>query len=139
MIGKNNPFNIRYNPLNKWKGLTGNTRGFCDFEDIYFGIRTCMYLILRSYPKKNVLTVSEIINRFAPSSENNTDKYINYVCAKCICFPWDIPSEDFGINELIQFFYAMSCFEGNPTSKINIQVSLKLFFVNGKDYNKVKV
>lgn len=77
---KNNPANIRYSPLNKWKGSTEPLNGFCQFETIYYGVRA-LILTLRTYIIKHKLTsVDQIIKRFAPPTENNTRLYISYVC-----------------------------------------------------------
>ena len=79
MIGKNNPFNIRYNRLNHWKGQIGQTRGFCDFENYTYGVRAAAYLLMISYRKRGINTIRGIIYAFAPPSENNTSHYISYV------------------------------------------------------------
>lgn len=89
MIGRNNPFNIRYNPKNKWKGQDGDTRGFCNFVSLEFGVRAAAYLLIKSYRQKGLVTYSEIISRFAPSSENETGNYISFVCSKLHVFPFD--------------------------------------------------
>lgn len=79
MIGLNNIFNIRHNNINRWIGEISHTRGFCDFDMVNNCIRA-MCIILRTYRlKHNLTTVSAIINRFAPSCENDTDRYIRYV------------------------------------------------------------
>ena len=90
MVGKNNPFNIRYNPRNMWLGLEKDQvyHGFCNFVDIKYGIRAACYLLMVSYRKKGIVTISEIVSRFAPSSENDTEKYIQYVCNCLGCFPF---------------------------------------------------
>lgn len=111
MIGKNNPFNIRYSPLNKWKGLCGSTRGFCDFKDEYFGVRAAMYLLMRSYKKKNIETIKEMIERFAPPSENKTADYVAYICYNTHMLPFDIPKTDF---DWVSLFHYISAYEGNP-------------------------
>ena len=113
MIGKNNPFNIRYTFGSNWIGRTGQTKGFCNFSSLEYGVRACAILLFRSYRKLNVLTVTEIISRFAPSSENDTDKYIQFVCNKCGIFPFDIPRDKF---EMCAVMHAMSIFEGNSVS-----------------------
>lgn len=125
MIGKNNPLNVRYNPLNKWKGQIGSTKGFCDFESLEFGVRAAAYLILRSYKRKGFKTYAQIIQRFAPPSENKTNLYFNYVCNKCNSMPFDVPS---GINEYVDLLYAMSHFEGNPLSWLDIKDVIKKYF-----------
>lgn len=78
-IQNNNPFNLRYNHINRWKGMTGHNKGFCVFESMDYGIRAGI-ITFRTYINKYHLTdVESIIMRFAPSSENNTSNYISYV------------------------------------------------------------
>lgn len=79
-IRNNNPLNIRIG--NKWLGLkTTNTDGtFDQFISVNWGYRAA-FIILRNYIRKYKCdTVAKIINRFAPSSENNTEAYIKHVC-----------------------------------------------------------
>ena len=109
MIGNNNPFNIRYSVGNKWIGQNGCTRGFADFSSLDYGIRAACILIMVSYRKKDVVTIQEIIERFAPSVENNTQKYVDFVCSIIGCFPFSIPR----IDEYPKLLNAMSIFEGN--------------------------
>lgn len=80
MIGQNNPLNIRSSAAFNWLGQTGNTRGFCDFEDITYCRRAGLYLLMRSYRRANVLRLGDIINRWAPPSENDTTSYVHFVC-----------------------------------------------------------
>lgn len=76
---RNNPYNIRYSDSNKWLGLIGNDNGFCTFSTLDCGIRA-YFLILRFYALKfNIRTVRDIINRFAPSSENNVKAYLHFL------------------------------------------------------------
>lgn len=73
-----NPFNIRFSKI-KWLGQTGAHKGFVCFESLRYGLRAGIVL-LRNYVDYNDLhTVDGIICRYAPSSENNTFAYINYV------------------------------------------------------------
>ena len=110
MIGKNNPFNIRFVRSNHWIGQTGQTDGFVDFSDVIYGIRAAALLVMRSYRSKGILTISEIINHYAPATENNTRRYIDFVCERLGVFPFDIPKN---IDEYYKLLTAMSCFEGN--------------------------
>lgn len=80
MIGIANPLNIRFNKANDWKGQKGHTRGFCNFESNRYCYRAAVK-ILRSYFNRGVsMNVNGIINEFAPSTENNTTAYIQFVC-----------------------------------------------------------
>lgn len=75
----NNSFNLRYNPINRWIGMTGQYKGFCVFESMDYGIRAGI-ITLRTYINKYHLTdVESIISRYAPPSENNTSNYISFV------------------------------------------------------------
>lgn len=111
MIGLNNPFNIRVS-TSRWIGSDGSTRGFVNFRSIDYGVRAAAILIMRTYRMKNVCTIAEIVNCFAPPSENNTQKYIDFVCRQMSCFPFDVPRRD----EFPSLLCAMSLYEGNPVS-----------------------
>lgn len=79
----NNPLNIRHSKAFGWKGeqLPDND-GFCRFSNLVMGMRAAICLV-RSYNyKHNLYTIHDIIYRFAPPSENHTDQYIAFVCAK---------------------------------------------------------
>lgn len=81
MIAENNPFNIRVGRT-PWCGQVGSTKGFCIFDSLDLGVRAAALLLLQTYRKRGCFTISAIIKRFAPSSENNTEAYIKYVCEK---------------------------------------------------------
>ncbi|MDC9603516.1 structural protein [Xenorhabdus griffiniae] len=88
-IRNNNPGNIDYNPANKWLGQIGIETGaknprFCRFESPEYGIRA-LFKLLRNYqanPKLPLHSIRKIINRYAPSVENNTERYIRFVAEK---------------------------------------------------------
>lgn len=78
-VRNNNPFNIRISN-NKWVGklpLKENTDGvFEQFRDMELGVRAGIKLIRQYYVKYKLKTVKQIIERFAPPSENNTIAYV---------------------------------------------------------------
>lgn len=86
-IRNNNPLNIRKG--NNWKGERQQQTdpSFEEFESIQMGLRAG-FIILRNYqrislaPKMRANTIRKIINRWAPSSENNTLKYIETVAKR---------------------------------------------------------
>ena len=82
MIRNNNPLNIRSGKT-LWKGEiapSGSKGGFCQFQSIEWGLRAA-FCLLRTYAVKYRLNcVRDIINRWAPPSENNTQSYIRHVC-----------------------------------------------------------
>lgn len=80
-IRNNNPGNIRWG--DDWQGLmplaSRTDKSFCQFIKPEYGIRA-MIIILRNYQSKYGLkTITGIIQRWAPSSENDTQAYINSV------------------------------------------------------------
>ena len=111
MIGKNNPFNIRHSRGNHWRGQIGYTKGFVNFSCRQYGIRAAIYLLTWSYRRIGINTIDGIIHRFAPAVENDTERYIQFVCNRS------------GISRnaslMLEYQYqlvlkAMSEFEGNP-------------------------
>ncbi|KMJ44160.1 structural protein [Xenorhabdus khoisanae] len=79
-IRNHNPGNIRHG--DKWQGLREiqTDKSFCQFVAPEYGIRAILK-ILRNYERKYGLnTIRQIISRWAPPNENNTEAYIAYVC-----------------------------------------------------------
>lgn len=82
LIKSNNPMAIRINPANNWKGRVSPSYAdpFEEFITIHYGIRA-LIITLRNYRKLHGLkTIRDIISRYAPPSENNTENYIQHVC-----------------------------------------------------------
>lgn len=81
-IRNNNPGNIRWG--SNWNGLDESgkkkDKSFCVFIAPEWGIRALAKLILNYDRLYNVNTVKEIITRYAPSNENDTEAYIAHVC-----------------------------------------------------------
>lgn len=78
-VFNNNPFNIRYSPLNHWQGQIGSNKGFCVFSTMTKGLRAGIKLLLRYITVLKVDTPKSIIERFAPDTENDTYSYYTYV------------------------------------------------------------
>ena len=79
-IRNNNPLNIRIG--NVWLGEVPNPtdKEFEQFVSMFYGLRAGFILLRRYIRRYHLTTVPEIISRWAPSSENNTVKYIDTVC-----------------------------------------------------------
>ena len=79
MIGKNNIFNIRAGRA-QWLGMTGTRRGFVEFDTREHGIRAWLVL-MRNYRRQyGCRTIRQIVSRFAPPTENETEQYIKFCC-----------------------------------------------------------
>jgi len=87
-IRNNNPGNLRINKSNNWQGkINSSDKEFEQFINIAFGLRALM-ITLRTYQNKHGLrTIRQIINRWAPGSENNTNKYIDAVAGSMSLSP----------------------------------------------------
>jgi len=77
-VRNNNPGNIRYDGT-KWKGLVGKDGGFCKFRTPEDGLRALGINLKVYHTKYGLDTIKELISRWAPSSENPTKNYIQYV------------------------------------------------------------
>ena len=74
-----NPLNIRYDRNTNWLGSKLKCKqGFVQFAAFSFGYRAAV-MILRSYAKRGLTTVPQIIETWAPRSENDTETYIKTV------------------------------------------------------------
>ncbi|EPG8282638.1 hypothetical protein WJD78_003222 [Klebsiella aerogenes] len=81
-VRNNNPGNLEASSSNPWVGQTGSDGRFAKFETPEHGIRALGRNLL-SYQRQGIDTVSDIINRWAPPSDNNdTAAYIKSVCTQ---------------------------------------------------------
>ncbi|WP_371329233.1 hypothetical protein [Klebsiella quasipneumoniae] len=81
-VRNNNPGNLEASSSNPWIGQTGSDGRFAKFETPAHGIRALGRNLI-SYQRQGIDTVGEIINRWAPPSDNNdTAAYIKAVCAQ---------------------------------------------------------
>jgi hypothetical protein len=73
-----NPGNIRRG--DPWRGLTVDQpdKDFCKFSSPVWGFRA-LALNLLAYQRLGVRTIKDVITRWAPPSENNTQAYIDAV------------------------------------------------------------
>lgn len=82
-IRNNNPGNIDYNLRTKWQGLVLDADRkdprFCEFKDATWGVRAICVVLINYQDKYGLNTVRGIINRWAPSNENDTIAYVTAV------------------------------------------------------------
>jgi hypothetical protein len=80
-VRNNNPGNIE-KTKGLWKGEIPHQQNtdsrFKQFYNYVYGIRA-LIINIKSYYKKGFRTIRQIINRWAPPGENNTELYIKYV------------------------------------------------------------
>ncbi|MFL1391128.1 structural protein [Pseudomonas tritici] len=82
-VRNRNPGNIDYNPANQWQGQLAPDptieKRFARFDTPENGIRALCKLLLTYQRKHGLKTVKAIINRWAPSVENDTAAYVRAV------------------------------------------------------------
>ncbi len=125
-IRNNNPLNIRRVAGTRWKGQRAEQtdREFVQFSSIEYGIRAA-FCILETYRRKyKAVCVEDIINRWAPPSENDTRKYVETVC-RLTGFGGKERLEE---SQLPALVYAMAFVEcGAPISKETISKAYSLY------------
>jgi len=102
-IRLNNPMNIRIVKGTTWEGQSAvqSDESFVEFTDPVYGIRAGTR-ILRSYEREGLQTIAEIIDRFAPPSENNSAAYVADVCEHCSVGPDEPIDYDKALPGLIE-------------------------------------
>lgn len=75
-LRNNNPGNIR--PGDNWRGMIGTNGGFVVFENILWGLRALGKDITTKHAN-GYNTITKLITRYAPPTENNTPAYIQSV------------------------------------------------------------
>ena len=78
-IRNNNPGNIRVSK-DQWEGMTGDDGAFVIFDSPESGVRALGKNLL-SYGRQGYDSIEKIINRWAPTNENDTQAYIDSVVA----------------------------------------------------------
>lgn len=138
-LRNNNPGNIRWG--DNWQGLLvpslRTDKDFCQFVDIKYGIRA-LVIILFNYKNKAGLphvggkgidTIREIIMRWAPPNENDTEAYIASV-AKTVGVLDDEPMDLFNIFRCRSLVKAIIMHENGsqPYADAQLDVGIRLAY-----------
>lgn len=118
-IRNNNPLNIRIG--NVWLGESPNPTDpdFEQFVNMTAGIRAGFVLLRRYINHYHRNTIPQIISAWAPASENNTQRYIDFVCSSMGFNPEErIIFED--KETMIQLVDAMIRFENGQSVKFDV-------------------
>lgn len=87
-IRNNNPGNIRNAAGTVWVGQTGiDDAGFCVFDTPEHGIRALAKVLQAYQVKHGLMTIAQMIDRWAPPNENDTEAYTLAVCKACSASP----------------------------------------------------
>lgn len=125
-IRNNNPLNIRQG--SKWRGLRREQtdKAFCQFVSIRYGLRAGFVLLRRYIQHYKLNTVPEIIHRWAPTSENDTENYINVVCSRAYISRSDFISiaNKAQMCRLVEAMCFVEC--GQPVEMLHICVAYSM-------------
>lgn len=100
---RNNPYNLRYDVSNLWKGQMDPKNGFCQFKTLEYGVRAAFITIFNYGNLHNLKTPREIINRWAPPEDgNDTKTYVDFVSQVL-----DVDVELSSTLEYVVLMYAM--------------------------------
>lgn len=112
-LRNNNPLNIeKTKGKNPWKGeiVPSTDSRFAQFTSIAYGYRAA-FKLLNNYQRKYGLdTLRKLISRWAPSTENNTDKYVEFVAERSLVSP-DVRITTTNKDIMIAVVAAMSAYE----------------------------
>lgn len=146
-IRNNNPLNIRHSE-DKWQGaaMTQTDKNFVQFKTMAYGYRAA-WKILESYWKHfhdlpMPFNVRNIVNRWAPPTENDTENYIRTVLKLSGLggnenFPQ--PSRATGYERMELLVRAMTTMEcGIPYKEVDVQAIRKGFDLAFPGRRKVK-
>ncbi len=86
-LRNNNAGNIRLSKT-RYLGevLPSSDKAFKQFKTMAWGYRA-IFVLLDSYSRKGFITLRQMITRYAPASENNTENYIRYVAENAVVNP----------------------------------------------------
>lgn len=74
----NNPLNIRKTSI-PWQGKVGNNAGFETFSSPEYGYRAAAKNLYTYNERDGLTTTRELISKWAPNTENNTEAYVQKV------------------------------------------------------------
>lgn len=86
----------------KWNEAALEER-FCVFEEPVYGLRAAMKNLVTYNQRRNIKTLRQAINRWAPPHENNAEAYLNHVARHSDIKPddeWDFTRREFMIPVL---------------------------------------
>lgn len=110
-LRNNNPGNIRYSKSNAWQGKIPDSEKtdneFEEFTEMKWGVRA-MTRLLHNYIVKNPnITLYEMISRYAPAVENDTNAYVNAVVKK-VGVPKDTRGKDFYYHNVKNYLFILA-------------------------------
>jgi hypothetical protein len=131
-LRSNNPGNLRHSAQFTWLGEVGvNASGFCVFDTLENGIRALAKNLLSYFHQHGLDTVTGIIHRWAPPSENDTEAYVKSVAGSLGVTPDRVINLD-DVSTLASLVAAIARHE-NGAQPISANVTAAIFVAGTKD------
>lgn len=134
-LRNNNPGNIRLNGISYGGEIApSKDRSFKQFKAISYGYRA-MFVVLHTYARKyGINTIEGMISRYAPASENHTQKYIDAV-SEWSGVPGTSHITTTNADVMIPIVAAMSRVEnGVPAVMAEVEAGWKMFIVDYRNH-----
>ena len=78
----NNPGNIRFGQFTQGYGAIDDNTGFAKFPTVIQGLAAMLDLL--AGPRFRDLSIRAALHKYAPKSENDTEKYIAFICRETL-------------------------------------------------------
>lgn len=126
-LRNNNPGNIRHSS-ERWQGEVATTdKSFKAFESMAHGYRAIFKLLYNYQHRYRLNTIRELVGRWAPPNENDTDNYVDRV-AKWSGVGADQRVDALNMAQMTAIVAAMSRMEnGVPAVMKDVEAGWRLF------------
>lgn len=116
-LRNNNPGNIRRSKVRYEGEAPSADVSFKAFESMAYGYRA-IFVLLDSYRRKyGLCTIRQMLNRYAPPSENFTEGYVRYVVAQTGIAP-DESLDTLSPHDMVPFVAAISKIENGVAARM---------------------
>lgn len=133
-----NPLNIRATDTD-WLGKTGSNKGFEVFSNPEYGYRAAAKNLYTSNTKYNNRSVRDLITRWAPPNENNTEKYIDVVSTDLGVDPdADLGNLESNPELTKKLLKSMTKMEGANNNFNDKHIENGVALANGKEPSEIK-
>ena len=130
-LDNNNPGNIRLSRV-KYKGecAVSSDTEFRQFESIEWGYRAIFMLLYTYHRRHGCRTLRQMIDRYAPPTENPTSAYLRFVAERAGVDPDYVIDVTSG-RLMVEIVCAISQFEnGVPADREAVEAGWRLFLLD---------
>ena len=126
-LRNHNPLNIKRDAHTRWIGTSSIQldKTFLQFINSEYGWRAAFIILRKYFYRYGLNTIADIVSKWAPGGENNTEAYIAAVCRHTgLSAGQDLGSPHANIGRWLSVAYAMAIVE-NGWTDIEVMPMLK--------------